>query len=779
MSKIDIPYGVWYVYSNAFAYCNSVQSITIPSSVTFIDSGVFNGCYVSTDNFVNYSSLVDDNYWGAKIYDYETGDGLMIKDNKVVSCRQDVRAVNIPEGIIAIEDYAFSYCKSLVSVTIPNSVYNIGEWAFAYCTLLQSITLPREMTNLGASAFIGCSSLESIEIGDNISTIKNGTFAWCVRLKNITIGNSVKEIDNYAFEGCINLTSIDLPLNLLSIGNYTFGGCQSLTEIVIPKSVQSIGTQLFSGCGSLTSIIVESDNSIYDSRNDCNAIIETKTNTLIAGCQTTLIPSDITSIESYAFSGCDGLTTIEFPNSIKSIGENAISSCNSLQSIFVGPNPAYCSSYAFNGIYSSCKLYVPKGYKYSYLYQNEWSKFDNIVEYAQQGDVEFVDNLLYLEDCDFYYGTQYTVPVMMKNERENITAFSFELQLPEGLNVAKDEAGNYMISLVEDRKTATHGVSAVQDDNGLLKVAVYSVMNRPLVGTEGAVLNITFDLDETLAVGKHPLSLQEVVMTCTSGYELATLSYKASVNLHDHSLGDVNHDGSVSITDAIGIINLYLNTDTEGLYVEAADINRDGKVNITDAVWVIDMILNDTGSLAPKRAAKREEGTLTMQFDDICIGQERYVELPVFLRSSSDDITAMQAVLNLPTGVHLDDVIGSGNHQVAWNAQPDGSVRLLSLSLKNECFDSESAVVVLQLRCDASFSSGYVNMNDIELATRSLNGIEMPALSAAISREPNVIEQVRKDADCASDLYDLQGRRAQGSYKGDVMIENGKVKIMK
>ena len=114
--------------------------------------------------------------------------------------------------------------------------------------------------------------------------------------------------------------------SITSIGDDAFWGCWGLTSITIPNSVTSIGNQAFGSCSGLTSIQVENGNPIYDSRNNCNAIIETSTNTLITGCMNTVIPNSITSIGDYALSG-SSLTSITIPNSVTSIGNYAFYDC--------------------------------------------------------------------------------------------------------------------------------------------------------------------------------------------------------------------------------------------------------------------------------------------------------------------------------------------------------------------------------------------------------------------------------------------------------------------
>ncbi|MDD5817429.1 MAG: leucine-rich repeat domain-containing protein, partial [bacterium] len=110
------------------------------------------------------------------------------------------------------------------------------------------------------------------------------------------ISYPVTTIDYQAFRGCSGLTSVTIPNSVTSIGAYAFENCSGLTSVTIPNSVTSIGYGAFRSCSSLTSIEVERDNSVYDSRENCNAIIETSTNTLISGCKNSIIPNSVTSI---------------------------------------------------------------------------------------------------------------------------------------------------------------------------------------------------------------------------------------------------------------------------------------------------------------------------------------------------------------------------------------------------------------------------------------------------------------------------------------------------
>ena len=251
-------------------------------------------------------------------------------------------------SVTSIGDYAFEDC-SLASITIPNSVTSIGRGAFYYCRSLTSVTIGNSVKSIGNYAFYYCDDLTSVTIPNSVTSIGDDAFAFCSSLTSITIPNSVTSIGNSVFSGCSSLTSVTIPNSVTSIGNTAFSGCRSLTSVTIGNSVTSIGNSVFAGCSSLTSIVVDSTNAIYDSRDNCNAIIETATNILIAGCQNTIIPNSVTSIGNSAFSHCTSLTSITIPNSVTSIGESAFSSCTSLTSVTIPNSVTSIGELAFYG----------------------------------------------------------------------------------------------------------------------------------------------------------------------------------------------------------------------------------------------------------------------------------------------------------------------------------------------------------------------------------------------------------------------------------------------
>lgn len=321
----------------AFQDCNELISVKIPNTVTKICKSAFYRC-------------------------------------------NNLSSINIPNSVTSIDENAFSACKSLTMVTIPKYVTSIGNMVFEYCESLTDVYCYAENVPKISYHTFPYSLKESLILHVPSSVIekyKSDSY-WKNQFKDIValdanddpdefvqdgieykrlspdmleiIGASkastnlnipeavtyngatysVTSIGAGAFCGCNKLTSVTIPPNVTNIGIGAFYKCSSLTSVNIPKSVTSISNYAFAYCNGLTSIVVEEGHPMYDSRDNCNAIIETSSNTLVLGFNCTVIPNSVTSIGERAFYGCSGLTSINIPNSVTSIGVEAFEGCSGL-----------------------------------------------------------------------------------------------------------------------------------------------------------------------------------------------------------------------------------------------------------------------------------------------------------------------------------------------------------------------------------------------------------------------------------------------------------------
>ena len=245
---------------------------------------------------------------------------------------------------------------------------------------IRKATVKYGITSIGESAFLGCRGMTELILPNSVMSIGGNAFEGCSGLTELTLPNSVRSIGDGAFSGCSGLTELTLPNIVTSIGDCAFYGCSGLTELILPNSVRSIGDIAFTYCSGLEKITVESGNSCYDSRDNCNSIIDTEFNTLIVGCKNSVIPNSVTSIGYYAFYGCSGLTELILPNSVASIGDGAFICCSDLSKITsLAEIPPVCGSGVFDRVNkTNCELIVPVISVTAYKQAEVWNEFSNI-----------------------------------------------------------------------------------------------------------------------------------------------------------------------------------------------------------------------------------------------------------------------------------------------------------------------------------------------------------------------------------------------------------------
>ena len=288
------------------------------------DFKVNNLCYdINSDGFT--VEVVYEDYYGTNNYTSIVGD-LVIPS----SVTYDGKTYSV----VSIAWRAFTSCQGVTSVTIPSSVTVISGMAFTKCSNLTTVIIPNSVTEIGGYAFQDCTSLTTVNVPESVTFLGNFTFENTAWFDTQPDGMVYAGKVAYMYKGTMpDNTALRLRSDTKTIAQGAFRDCVGLKSITIPASTTSIGSSIFANCSNLERITIDSGNTKFDSRNNCNAIIETATNTLVAGCKASTVPNTVYRIGNYSFSTCTGLTSITLPNSVTSIGEDAFYRCTALTSV--------------------------------------------------------------------------------------------------------------------------------------------------------------------------------------------------------------------------------------------------------------------------------------------------------------------------------------------------------------------------------------------------------------------------------------------------------------
>ena len=491
-------------------------------------------------------------------------------------------------SVTAIGERAFENCYRLTSVSIPNSVKTIERIALWGCRGLTSIIIPNSVSTIGERAFYGCSGLTIMTVDSGnpkydsrnncnaiIETSSNALIAGC---KSTIIPNTVTSIGNSAFGGCYDLMSMTIPSSVTAIGNSAFMNCFSLTNVTIPNSVTSIGSYVLDDCSGLTSIVVESGNPRYDSRDNCNAIIETASNTLKAGCQNTVIPNTVTAIGGCAFRGCSGMTSIDIPNSVLSIGRDAFHSCSSLKSITFGNSLTKIDYYAFEYCRSLTSVTIP-----------------NSVTFIGLGVFNSCDNLasITVESGNPIYDSRNNCNAIIETSSNTLVVGCKNTVIPDSISSISGwafEGCRGLTSITIPSSVTYIGTSAFFDCYDLAEV--YSFIVDPSV--------ISMDDNafyQNPGGGDYSYRTLHVPHGSASAYQADICWYPyfgqiVEMEPETGLIGDVNLDGDVDIADVNAVVDIIMG---ENGNTTAADVNGDGEINITDINVILHIIMGGGG----------------------------------------------------------------------------------------------------------------------------------------------------------------------------------------
>ncbi len=667
-----IPNSVTDIGESAFRGCTGLTSINIPNSVTSISRYVFYGCSSLTSIVVAS---------GNSKFDSRNNCNAIIEtaSNKLIAgCKN----TTIPNSVTTIGEDAFYGCSGLTSIEIPNSVTSIYSDAFSNCSDLTSVTIPNSVTNIASHTFYNCSSLTRVIIPSSVTTIGESAFRSCYNLMSIAIPNSVTYIGANAFydtgmynysdygvfyvdnwvcgynntlpysivlkQGTVGIAdgafseyngafTVTIPNSMTSIADCAFRDCSGLVKVTIPNSVTSIGWDAFSNCSSMTSII---------------------------------IPNSVTSIGTNAFYGCSSMTSVTIPNSVTSIGRNAFYNCNSLSKVFISDLAAWCNIVFEQGAYANPLMYA------HHLYLNEeevkelvipnsvtsigafsfynCSSLKNVTipssvttigmsafaGCSNLAGISFLNSLTSIGRSAFY-GCSSLLSVTIPSSVNNIGDYAFaECSSLNNVNVESASPISIYSNTFTNRSNAIlyvpHGSKAAYEEAEYWKdfsdiIEMGAKCNTPVIAIENG----------------------EIVFSC----ETDGVTYVSSVSFADDNMHQSNKI-PLATTLRISVYAKkegYFDSDVATMDIDfkalSGDVNNDGEITISDAVAIVEIILNSISKPEPK--FYYSVGTEEVTADNYTTAngaqyKNSLTEIPETLDLSA--ITQQQAYILLPEG---------------------------------------------------------------------------------------------------------------------------------
>lgn len=649
----------------------------------------------------------------------------------------------------------FGNCFKLLELDVSSfdtsNVLDMG-YMFHGCTALQYFSLNNfntsKVTNM-EYMFCLCNNIEYLNLNSfNTSNVTNmeSMFAGCNRIESLDLSRfDTKKVTNISrmFFDCWSLKSLDL--SHFETSNVTkmegmFSNCELLSNLKVSnfdtRNVKSM-EYMFSGCESLQSL----DVSNFDTGN-------------------------VTVMASmFAYTGLKILDLSNFDTSNVTRVENMFECCYGLESLDISNfnlSKVRSLSHMCTDVASAehpCLLKVPENFDY-----REEIDFSGDYFMWQGGYFRLPSDELRVEPVTVLKGSPSTMAIELKNpSSKKYIGYQFKIVLPEGVSICKKDNGQYSYTQGNRYGNTQMMMNIREQNDGSYMVLCFSLSNTPISGHEGAILSLDITSDGSLDDGSYEGAIRGIKFSTPEGSDVLLPDATFKVNVSKYELGDVNNDGSVSISDITLAVNYILGKASDKFHASHADMNKDGEINISDLSEMVEIILN-SGNNAPKNIG------VTSGLRMESAGSECSLYLP-----DAGLYKGCQFLVRVPSGCRLSDVsVGAGResgHRVMYRQTGTGLYKVLVFSADgNEFEDVPSAL--LRLTVDGQ-NGGAVELSDIRFTDTDFTEHSF----AAVSSEVTGIGAVTGGAS-ESTWYSLDGQKTAQPLKG-VFVRDGRKVVVK
>ena len=679
---------------------------------------------------------------------------------------------------------AFKGCSGLTSVTIGNSVTSIGADAFGGCSGLTNVTIPNSVTSIGGYAFNGCSGLTNVTIPNSVTSIGKYAFSGTAWYDNqpdgvvyagkvaytykgsmpsnaeIVIQDGTLGIADNAFYRCSGMTSVTIPNSVTSIGYQAFYGCTPLTNVSIGNSVTTIGNEAFRGCSGLKSVTI--GNSVTS--------IGSSAFRGCSGLTSIIIPNSVTSISSSAFYYCSGLTSVTIGDSVTSIGGDVFYGCSGLTSVTIGNSVTSIGSRAFYGCSGLTSATIPNSV--TSIGKEAFNGCSGLTNVTIGDSVTSIGN-------SAFYGCSGLTSVTIPNSLTYIDASTFSgcsgltsVTIPKSVTSIGNYAFGYCSSLT----------SVTVENETPVDIDYYTFTNRKY-----ATLYVPLGSKPAYKVAKYWKEFKEIIEIEESNY----------------MLGDINGDGTVDVSDYIGVANRILNIGQEGFNELASDVNEDGIIDVSDYLGIGNIIHTGSpfGNSNASRGAKKVPTDITTVDNIIYVAPastavgDTTTTLSLCMKNSAE-IRGFQFDLYLPEGVTVNEssqgkiqgvklnenrLPEDDEHTLTCSIQQDGAIRFLCGSQYQETFTgNDGEIITLQVNISKTVQEGDfpIILRQMKLSENDISkSYETEYVESTLNIVTAGINIINSEAVTDNRYYNLNGQKLTNPVKGINIINGQKVVI--